>query len=440
MTEQFEDLVFVEYEETPINPAFSNLKGITVSDIALQAFSRFFVWLEQQGIDAVAEEINLIYVDEDLEVIPNEWVVTLTDYEKIIDESKLCYKSEVKAEPDAIAQDEVEKDEMINYLTNFKQKYPLKHIDTGLVTFITIENKEALLSEVSEQDTQMLEKIAKVIAEEALSKCESATSNWGARNPNVHADMSGWAAGRAGFNSFTVDNIIRRNAAAPDDWFIVVDGRNILLEAFKPPYLPPIEGMTLAQINQLLSRVGHIPNFSHYYDPSISLGGARDSFRRHRDRMLNTRLSREERTEELAFASHFLCDMSMPYHTKFARRQILGSGGDWLYNAINDDTLANWFPELHFIYENEYVGRNWTSGIRFGNAVRNINIVLGSANPFNHSLLLVSFVHTHAATVHRYVSTNDFRSRTLECVTSWCLYEGQMALLGLMTEGRREIG
>ncbi|MBO4301957.1 hypothetical protein J5839_01240 [Methanosarcinaceae archaeon] len=87
-----------------------------MSDSALEAFSRFGVWLEKEGIDAEAENINIMYIDDDLRNIDGYWVFASRP------ESREHYTDIIR---DAKTKDN-SADEMIAFLNEFDQKYPVK--------------------------------------------------------------------------------------------------------------------------------------------------------------------------------------------------------------------------------------------------------------------------------------------------------------------------
>ncbi|MDR2944242.1 MAG: hypothetical protein LBU81_04065, partial [Methanosarcinales archaeon] len=319
----------------PLNPAFSKeiLNGINVSEATLQEFSNFFVWLEEQGIDPKAEGVHLIYVDDDLQTIPNSWVFMLSDYKPTLEASK----------DKSVEADMKTKDEMISYLSNFEKKYPVKQVDTGLVTFITVENKEVLLAEISEQDIRMLENISDAVIEESLSKRnEVLVSNWtsgvnGA--PNMHEDMSRWAAEKAGFNS-SMSNRIGSYADEPDDPENMT--YDLSISGDDPNLDNDWYGLNLEKIVE--------SNYNHYYDPTLYLpdlvdppnqpilqyildyylsppydgtGGAPNQISKYIQRAAVTSSPVNQRAVNLSYASHFICDMSMPLHTEDAVFQAI---------------------------------------------------------------------------------------------------------------------
>ena len=108
----------IEYKKVPIDDAYSRdiLQDINVSDSALEAFSRFGVWLEKEGIDAEAENINIMYIDDDLRNIDGYWVFASRP------ESREHYTDIIR---DAKTKDN-SADETVAFLNEFDQKYPVK--------------------------------------------------------------------------------------------------------------------------------------------------------------------------------------------------------------------------------------------------------------------------------------------------------------------------
>jgi len=412
-------LYFIEYiepQDIPINPAFArqNLDGINVSDLTLQEFSRFFIWLEKQGFDAEAEGVNLIYIDDDLQTIPNAWVFTTSDYRPILEESKISNKIEGEAQNETIisrvwlmvsksaqnerkqqfemvAQDEIVKDGMISYLSDFEQKYPVRNVQAGYVTFITVENKGVLLSSVSEEDIQMLNTISDAVIDEAFSERDSIiTSNWGSSNPDVHAEMSKYAAQRAGFNS-TFVNIISTNASKPDK-------------------------VSLA----LIIGFNNIPLYAHYYNPLTGFGGAKDSMNKCISKMLNTSVT-TEKAEYLSYASHFVCDLSMPLHTSMANEQAI----EYLHS------------KPHLDYES-YVGQNWANGEKFGYYSQVESAQYANYNPDTYSVSLATSSNQYGATLWDCALNNNYNN-TLKLITIYCIVDGQIHLNSLMQYGKNKI-
>ena len=150
----------IEFEHIPIDEAYSRdkLQGVSVPDETLEEFTRFFLWLkEEKGIDAEAEGYTLIYIDDDLNTIPNYWIFadlpeSKEKYIEIIQDSNTIYPSSK---------------DMVAFLNELTEKYPVKRINTGNVDFITVENKEVLLSELSLKDKLMFLTIGTIILEDS---------------------------------------------------------------------------------------------------------------------------------------------------------------------------------------------------------------------------------------------------------------------------------
>ena len=142
------DYELMEIEDYPIDEAFSkeNLDGVNVSEYTLRVFSRDIEKASMMGLDIA--DVNIIYVDEDLKVIPDAWVFACSSDLKLMIYSILSSN---------------ESDDLLQYLKDFEQKYPTKYVKAGHVTFITVENKDAMLSELSQEDIQMFRKIADAV-------------------------------------------------------------------------------------------------------------------------------------------------------------------------------------------------------------------------------------------------------------------------------------
>ncbi len=94
-----------------------------------------------------------MYVDDDLKVIDNYWVFATRP------ESKERYNERIQNSKS----NDPSPDEMIGFLKEFDERYPVKYVRTGVALFITVENKEVLLSEISEEDIQMLKVISNIL-------------------------------------------------------------------------------------------------------------------------------------------------------------------------------------------------------------------------------------------------------------------------------------
>lgn len=150
-------LIELKYEKVPIDDAYSReiLGDINVSDGTLETFTRFGLWLDEKNVDVVAENITLVYVDDDLKVIENYWVFASRPESRESRLEKIKNSKSKNPSPD----------EMVAFLEEFDEKYPVKYVRTGVVLFITVENKEALLSEISRKDIRMLRAIKNAILE-----------------------------------------------------------------------------------------------------------------------------------------------------------------------------------------------------------------------------------------------------------------------------------
>ena len=136
--------------DIPINDAYSkeNLGDIFVSKSTLRSFSRDLSEDEEEFA-----RMNYSYIDEDL-LFECAWV-----FASPIDIKKVFYETLENSSSN-------ESNDMLQYLKDFDRKYPTKYVKTGHVTFITVENKDVLLSEISDEDIQMFRKISETILKE----------------------------------------------------------------------------------------------------------------------------------------------------------------------------------------------------------------------------------------------------------------------------------
>ncbi|WNY23915.1 hypothetical protein MmiHf6_12380 [Methanimicrococcus hongohii] len=386
--EKEEFLELVEYKKVPINSAYSKakLQNINVSDDTLEAFSRFELWLVEQNVDAKAENISIMYIDDDLRAIENYWVFATRP------ESKEMYLKTMQNSKSS----DVSSNEMVSFMKKIDEKYPVKYVQTGVALFVTVENKEALLSDFSEKDTMMLENISHVILEESsLKKNEVITSNWGSSNPNLHADMSRWAAEKAGFDTNSV-NIISNNANAPD-FFSIPDN--------------------------ILER-----NYDHYYNPRSNFGGAPIKINEYYHN-INSAGSMDAKCLQLSYASHYMADLSMPLHTNYA-----------------GDQSTTFFDDLpyHFAYEANYVGANWTTGHNFSRFAKDVNSGYFMQDPGEAGKALAGYAYLYSDEARicgegisnsaSYIPTSS-----IFYATAFCIDEGQRYLIGLMEAGFQEM-
>lgn len=405
------ELIEIKYEKIPIDDAYSRdkLGDINVSDGILEAFTRFGLWLDEKNVDVVAENITLVYVDDDLKVIENYWVFASRPESR---ESRLeKIKNSKNKNPSS--------EEMVAFLQKFDEKYPLKYVHTGVVLFITVENKEALLSEISEEDLQMLEAIKNVILEK-----KSMDLKWGSSNPNVHLDMSGTAAKKVGFNEYYI-NIIANNAAVPDDVDFIenIDGFDIAISLTPPFYV--LNGLVLNTAEYF-----YLKNYNHYYNPTNGFGGAIDSIEWMYYKILIPG-PKENKSANLSYSSHYMADLSMPLHTNYATTQAIAS----LFGTYDE--------EPHFTYENDYVGANWTTGYNFSQYSKNENSYYPIYDLEAHSEYLANFSYAFSEAAWDCgvdIANGTYTPSSSEFeATQYCIIEGQRSLNGLMLNGRQLI-
>jgi hypothetical protein len=126
--------------------------NVNIPDEILRNMSGWDVWVEDQYIDPESKA-TYGYYDHDVDTISGIWVIvswseSKEDFTKIIEKSN-------KKDPSP--------KEMIAFLNEFEAKYPVKRVRAGRVDFITFENKDVLLSEISVEDRQMIQTIERVI-------------------------------------------------------------------------------------------------------------------------------------------------------------------------------------------------------------------------------------------------------------------------------------
>jgi len=421
----------IEYVKVPIDVAYSReiLQNINVSDDILEAFSRFGLWLETQNVDTNTEDINIMYIDDDLRVIENYWIFATRP------EAKEMYIEMIqnsKSENPSPA-------EMIDFLHNFGERYPVKYVRTGLALFITVENKDFLLSDISEEDIQMLESMKNALLEETYMNL-----NWGSSNPNVHADMSRWAAEKAGFSSGDV-NIISNFAAEPDNVSFIdcIDiplvHMGILYNIGSLGLFAYVGGSVIGGVIEYF----YLKNYNHYYNPmstfGIGFGGAPACIENEYN-SISTSGSKNEKLEHLSYSSHYMADLSMPLHVNYASEQ-----------AYPPTLLKGFlFEQPHFSYENNYVGANWTTGHNFSRFAQDTNLGYFIHNPGLQSETLAYYAYfaSDEAWACGVGLTNSLippyyppysPSSTLFYMTAFNIDLGQMHLIGLMQSGYQQI-
>ncbi|NLI62840.1 MAG: hypothetical protein GX362_05535 [Methanosarcinaceae archaeon] len=131
-----------------------NLKDINVSDDALFLYSTMHSILIDENSEINREIFDVekdkyYYYDEDISIlIPHIKTFVLEPGEE-----DTVY-SLIEINPN-----EKEKIKQEEYLKDFRKKYPTKYVTVGIVTFISVENKEELLENFTESDAKMFESI-----------------------------------------------------------------------------------------------------------------------------------------------------------------------------------------------------------------------------------------------------------------------------------------
>jgi hypothetical protein len=148
----------------------NKLQGFNIPDETLRNMSGWDIWVEDQYIDPESKA-TYIYFDHDMGMISGYWIFAefpelKEDYIKWIQKSN-------RTDPSP--------EEIIAFLDELEEKYPVKRVRAGLVDFITVENKEILLSESAEKDRRMIQITANAISEglenEAADKEKEDTDN-----------------------------------------------------------------------------------------------------------------------------------------------------------------------------------------------------------------------------------------------------------------------
>ena len=183
------DKTEIELQEYPIDDSFSKEKlgDINVSEDTLRAFSRDKEKADRMNLDI--EEINIIYIDNDLNIISDAWVFACS--------------SDLKPMVYAILSSNESNAPLLQYLKDFEQKYPTKYVKASHVTFISVENKDVMLSELSQEDIQMFRKIADAVLDGRESYLEERDS----METNVE-NITGAANSTSAANKWSLDYII----------------------------------------------------------------------------------------------------------------------------------------------------------------------------------------------------------------------------------------
>ncbi|MDV0447577.1 hypothetical protein MsAg5_14840 [Methanosarcinaceae archaeon Ag5] len=413
---------YVDYDKIMDNPDYLRkeiLKDFSVSDGTLESFSAFSIWLKKQGVDAEAEGINLIFIDDDLfNLTPEAWIFAATPETKKIIEEKINSAENLDMSPAIDSKDSdkklYSKEEMQSYLKNFDEKYPTKYINTGLVTYITVENKELLMKDFSEEDELILQQILWIVI--SPNKEDIKVSNWPSSSPsNIHKDMTAWACDRAndlsrpGINASNASSYISANASWPD-------------------YAPPL--LDIPFIGPLTDAYEH--NYKHYYCPATGFGGAISATEGNLsfNSIINP-LTTEQKFNKLGNATHYVADLSTPLHTKYAVTQTIEF-------KFNDSAP-------HFTYES-YVGDNWyntsspnsknfskfAKDVRSGYSVVNVERSLENLSMYSYS---------YADTIwSASLNANTLKNNSSAYyATAFCIDEGQRYLIGVINYGNARI-
>ncbi|WNY26353.1 hypothetical protein [Methanolapillus ohkumae] len=391
----------ISFKDTYYNRQILN--GINVPDKTLESFARFSVWLEEQGVDAEAEEINLIYIDDDLKAVTEyAWVFAAKPDTKQFVAEKIAAE---QAESESLFSTESDFNNLNTSFAFFEQKYPVKYVHTGLVTFITVENKKQFVADFSEEDEQMLKKISDIIDK---SNENIIAPKWSSSNPDMHGDMARWAAEKNGLNESQID-LIADNAAAPDNW-----GFPWYQEIWEKNY-KHFCGPIALNIGGTIITLAHV-------------GGAPGSCEEYVNIAKN--LSNDSKYINLGYSTHFMCDISNPLHTGYVIVQAPGYlNGFELIDYITEVE----FSDYHAEYET-YVGSNWTSGRNFSEYAEDVNNGMTISDPEESVKNLSDYSYAYSDTVVNKISSNQY-DNSLFYATAFCIDEGQRYLIGLIEYG-----
>jgi len=157
------------FENIRISESFSEekLRGINVSEKTLKVFTRYEKWLKENSENP----------DRELSDDPEDCVLYIDDDLRSIDGFRIfaTRPASQKMYPDILRGAEIEessKEEMVSFLIGFEEKYPIRYVCTGGVLFVTIENKEELFAEITEEDREKLRDISDAVFKETFGKTD----------------------------------------------------------------------------------------------------------------------------------------------------------------------------------------------------------------------------------------------------------------------------
>ena len=157
------------FENIRISESFSDekLRGINVSEKTLKVFTGYEKWLKENSEDP----------DRELSDDPEDCVLYIDDDLRSIDGFRIfaTRPASQKMYLDILRGAEIEessKEEMVSFLIGFEEKYPIRYVCTGGVLFVTIENKEELFAEITEEDREKLRDISDAVFKETFGKTD----------------------------------------------------------------------------------------------------------------------------------------------------------------------------------------------------------------------------------------------------------------------------
>lgn len=267
-------------------------------------------------------DIDLIVIDPALkEITPYYSFIAVNDDEKKI----LCsYITNSYVSKD-------EKEAMHLFMEELWQKYPIKFVKEGSVTYRMLDNDVKNI--LSDEDNAMLEKIGRAAGEYLKSQYDDEGMRWG---NYPHMDIIHRACKQSSVSD-TDANTAKNAAMVPDQWY----------------YCPPGVPWYLAW---LIDIVFH--SWYHYWDPNETFpldGGAPSYSKYWADRAKNEIGSRYT---FLGYSSHMFIDVGNPMHTGKAWDQYADLGVS--HSRYETYVNTKWYEAGGF-YDIMYNDDNWYS-------------------------------------------------------------------------------
>jgi hypothetical protein len=140
-----------------------------------------------------------------------------------------------------------------------------------------------------------------------------------------------------------------------------------------------------------------IHGYEHFYDPDLNTGLAPFYCENWSENAKKARFSNDFHgaNVSLGYASHFLVDMGMPFHTGEVARQILD------YFLV----LGDMGKHPHGIYET-FVDNNWISEYNFGNITQKDNNWYLIKSPARSTINIARYSHGYLPSIYERIPTN----------------------------------